>query len=319
MLVVAVDLASWAVVPGVAMTPLGLQGMHGQKNMLGMYSMVTILAGLTCALNLKGLARLAILGSCGIAGITLLASRSGTSTGLTLATVVILPALVVALRRRGLVVTAALLGPVLLLVAGLAFYLMWCGLAAVDPWAPLAGVTFTKRTDLWAFLIQNIAKRPWGGAGFGSFWAIDKTVQPSILSGLWFGRGPDDIAPEGHNAYLDLAATTGLIGLALGLFVLIRAIIRAGSAVRAAPAGMALPTAAFHLGYCLMVAGHSSMESTLFAPNSQLGTLFILSAVTLAWARHRAPAPVARLRAARQVPTRRESTVPATRAVPAQR
>ena len=283
--VVTVDLASWFVVPGIAMTPIGLQGMHAQKNMLGEFSMFTLLAGVTCLFNpLPRLGRLAISGGMAVALLTLLASRSGTSAGLIFAAAAILPALVIVLRRRGATSAAALIALGLALVAALALYVMWCGVSGADPLAPLAGVTFTRRTDLWAFLIENIQKRPWAGSGYGSFWAIDPAVQPSLNSGLWFGR-KGFVAPERHDAYLDLAATTGLIGLAMGLFVLVRAIAQAGAAVRLAPRALPLPTAAFQLGLTLIVMGHSFTESTLFAPDNQLSALFMLGLMGLARAR----------------------------------
>ncbi len=284
-LIVTVDLLSWFAVPGIAMTPLGLQGMHSQKNELGQYSMYAVLACVPCALSAApGFWRKFLFGGAGIALITLWASRSGTSFGLLMSAGVILPSLVFMLRQRTVVVAASLLVLLLVLVGFFALYFMWCGVNGADPMAPLAGVTFTRRTDLWAFLIQNIHLRPWGGSGFGSFWAIDPAVQPSINSGLWFGR-KGNIAPEGHDAYLDLTATTGLIGAAIGLVVLVRAIIHAGGAVRAAPKGMPVPIAAFQLGLTLIVIGHSFTESTLFGPNSPLHTLFVVSMMAVERAR----------------------------------
>jgi O-antigen ligase len=93
------------------------------------------------------------------------------------------------------------------------------------------------------------------------------------------------VAEEGHNGYLDLAVTTGLIGLSGAILVLVRTVWQAlQSLVRgirnAAHADTSI--AAFHLGFLLVLAVHNVTESTYFTANTIFGTMFLFSAVELA-------------------------------------
>ncbi len=82
------------------------------------------------------------------------------------------------------------------------------------------GTTFTGRTDLWKFAFENIAKRPWTGFGFESFW-----FTPDVYYGepnrelAWDVRG----AVHGHNGYVDIALTMGIPALIAAVFALILA------------------------------------------------------------------------------------------------
>jgi exopolysaccharide production protein ExoQ len=73
-------------------------------------------------------------------------------------------------------------------------------------------LTFTGRTDIWAVLLMKIAKRPWVGYGFQSFWAggadgeaVDLRYQNNY------------IVSTGHNGFIDIGLDLGCIGL--GIFV----------------------------------------------------------------------------------------------------
>jgi O-antigen ligase len=69
------------------------------------------------------------------------------------------------------------------------------------------GNTYTGRTDIWAFALDHIAKKPWIGWGFDSFW-----FSPMVYFGekdweaAWDVRG----AIHGHNGYIDIALTMGV-------------------------------------------------------------------------------------------------------------
>ena len=173
-------------------------------------------------------------------------------------------------------------------LAALAFgYLAWCGITNTDPFLPLRGATFTGRTDLWSFVMDEIAQRPWFGAGYSSFWAIDPAVQPSLKSDMWFGVYT--IINESHQGYLELLATGGVAGFAGGLLVLFRALALAGRAVsRAEPAAvawrtgrLAYPTAAFHMALLVGLVVHNFTESNLFSNNSVLAIALVLAVIDL--------------------------------------
>ena len=94
---------------------------------------------------------------------------------------------------------------------------------------------------------------------------------------------------EGHNGYLDLLATAGVVGLLGGLFVTFRTIGIAGRAlVHSDPAPvawatgrLAQPTAVFHMALLIGLLIHNGTESNFFSGNSLLVTAFTIAALDL--------------------------------------
>ena len=72
--------------------------------------------------------------------------------------------------------------------------------------------TFTGRDEIWRFALDNVAKRPLFGFGFEAFWGMPDLVNAWSYQESWGYR-----ASDAHNGYLNLAVTTGLVGLALSL------------------------------------------------------------------------------------------------------
>ncbi len=89
------------------------------------------------------------------------------------------------------------------------------GIVFIDPLKHLAaeyfpGLTYTGRTALWQFSGEMIAKRPWTGYGFESFWGtmfVFTMDQP--FDREWDIRG----IVHGHNGYLDIAVIMGVPAL----------------------------------------------------------------------------------------------------------
>lgn len=82
---------------------------------------------------------------------------------------------------------------------------------SVDP-------TFTGRTSIWAFAIDVLHNRPWIGFGYESFWGAERVKEaanPYYLD--WDVRG----IVHGHNGYLDITLSMGLIGLICAIVVII--------------------------------------------------------------------------------------------------
>jgi exopolysaccharide production protein ExoQ len=75
---------------------------------------------------------------------------------------------------------------------------------------------FTGRVVIWTTLSMMIADHPLGGVGFGSIYEVG-TDSPL----LDYAAGWLSILAHGHNGYLDIAASTGFVGLLLCLFAFI--------------------------------------------------------------------------------------------------
>ncbi|WP_051988363.1 O-antigen ligase [Bosea sp. UNC402CLCol] len=86
--------------------------------------------------------------------------------------------------------------------------------------------TFTNRIDIWKIGATAVLDRPLTGHGFQLFWQTDAMVHKGGAAAGWAYA-----AFNGHNAYLDMAITTGLPGLVLTLVLIVwlplRAIARA--------------------------------------------------------------------------------------------
>lgn len=102
------------------------------------------------------------------------------------------------------------------------------GMALFDPVRDLLqsispGLTYTGRLAIWEFAIEMVARRPWTGYGFESFWTtgiVRGTDQP--FDRAWDVRG----IVHGHNGYLDIAVTMGIPALLAALVAFIVAPMR---------------------------------------------------------------------------------------------
>jgi O-antigen ligase len=98
----------------------------------------------------------------------------------------------------------------------------------------LSDPTFTGRNDIWEFTLAHIAQRPIVGFGYQAFWRTSELVNNWTWLESWGYR-----ASDAHNGYLDIAVTTGLVGLVLALgWVLVQPILDQirSSATRVDPA-----------------------------------------------------------------------------------
>ena len=283
-ILVAIDLVSWGVMPGLSMTDLGLAAIHSHKNTLGA---VMLLSGFVCGAYAWSREtwkpRLFWWGVTLLSVVLLIASQSKTSLGLFAALVSATPVIAVIMAQRtivryGLMVLAALT------LASIVFgWLAFCFMTGADPWAPFAGITFTQRTDVWAFVWDEFVKRPIRGWGFGGFWDINPAVQPSLQTDAWFAQ-PDAFTNEAHNGFLDLAVTTGLVGLIGAVVILFRWLGGGLALIGQTVGGQERQAfgAALVLGvFPLMVFGHNFMESSYFTANSIFGTVLLLLGIEI--------------------------------------
>jgi exopolysaccharide production protein ExoQ len=282
------DLLSWIIAPGYTMTSEGFAGLQGQKNQAGLLMMYGCLAAVPCIFLIQRWVWKILLSLATIMMVVLLvATRSTTSQSVLISAAIVVPVLVwIAKLPRRLILTIASI-TILGVAASLLAYLAWCGATGTDPMLPLRGATFTARTDIWSFVIDEIKKRPLFGAGYSSFWSVDPAVQPSLKSDQWFGVYA--IINEAHDGYLDLLATTGVFGLVGALAVLFRAIILAARAINQTPHAvqswgdgrLSRPTAIFYLALLLGLVVHNFTESNLFSNNALLAVALLLSVLDL--------------------------------------
>lgn len=193
---------------------------------------------------------------------------STSKTALLASLVAIAGPVAIALARKGFGFAALTVFGAILALGALGFAL------AIGPGVILEALgrdaTLTGRTDIWAVLVRLIAEQPWTGFGYGAFWQTDGgPVHWVRLETAW------DV-PTAHNAWIETALALGLPGLALALFVYLRAIGHGfGRLFAGRETYWALPF--------LAVWGLISLsESNLLQQNSLVWVLLVATAVKLA-------------------------------------
>lgn len=283
-ILVGIDLVSWVVAPGVSMTPLGLAAIHSHKNTLGAVMLLAAFVCGTYAWSQHGWRTKAFWWATTLMALLLLVvSQSKTSLGLFAMLAAATPVIVITLAQRPAVQFSFLALMALAAAAAVFGWLAFCTVTGADPWAPFAGVTFTQRTDVWAFVWDEFVKRPIGGWGFGSFWDVNPMVQPSLQTDAWFAQ-PDAYTNEAHNGFLDLAVTTGVVGLAGALLIFLRWIFGGLDLIRRElghPRSQMLGAGLVLGVFPLMVFGHNLMESSYFTANSIFGTVLLVLGVEI--------------------------------------
>lgn len=138
--------------------------------------------------------------------------------------------------------------------------------------AVMADPTYTGRTVIWRFALDNIAQRPLFGFGFEAFWGM-----PNLVDNWNYLESWGYVASDAHNSFLNLAVTTGLVGLALSLWwIVVQPFIdlRRGLARGADPALTTLFLQIWLLGLCL-----SGFESEFFRGGSGLWFLMVVAII----------------------------------------
>lgn len=74
--------------------------------------------------------------------------------------------------------------------------------------------TFTGRTTLWEFIVEMLARRPWTGYGYESFWGTPLVVFTDKSFDMDWNIGG---IVHGHNGYLDIAITMGIPALVVSI------------------------------------------------------------------------------------------------------
>ncbi|WP_172265191.1 O-antigen ligase [Caulobacter sp. RHG1] len=298
--IILIDLFSWIVLPAKSMTVLGVAAIHNHKNTLGVVMLLCAMVILPYVIFLRSLAARAVWGALFVGCLVLLVvSKSKTSLALVVVLMAMIPALLMCLRLRSGALLALIAIGGLALLGAVFGWTAWSYINGKDPLYPLHDVTFTQRTDVWAFALGEFAQRPIRGVGFSSFWDIDPMVQPSLQTGAWFAD--DTYTNESHNGYIDILVTTGVFGLAGALILLTRwmlgglAFLRRGLLDPSRASQDLLPHALFLATFPLIFFVHNWMESSFFIANAMFGILMLLVGVDIDMQRpeatERKPAP----------------------------
>jgi O-antigen ligase len=242
------------------------RGPFPHKNSAGASMVLLIFIGIFAARAWNALAGRAIVA---LAGIFLIFTQAKTS-------LILLPLVLIAThfipRTRGSFF-------VLLLVLGLPIVinLLTVGSVVFEPIRTLVDYllpdpTYTGRNEIWTFTLESIAKRPLVGFGFEAFWET-----PDLLTAWNSKESWGHLAANAHNAYLDLAVTTGVVGLVLASMWIIfepLADFRRGRMLGADPALTVL-----FLQIWVFELYLSGFESALFATRNAVWFMMVVAIV----------------------------------------
>jgi O-antigen ligase len=191
------------------------RGIFPQKNEAGAAMVILVIVGLyvaTVASRLLGW------------GIVILATgflvASGSKTAILLLPVILAVTGLCQVLTGGFARRLLLLGPVI------GFSLISIGSVLAPPIQEAVGslltdATFTGRSEIWQFAIDNIMIRPWRGWGIGAFWMTERTMYAGSEELTWVNT-----VDHAHNAYLDTALIGGLPFLALTVVAFLLAPVR---------------------------------------------------------------------------------------------
>ncbi|MDR7038873.1 O-antigen ligase [Methylobacterium sp. BE186] len=134
----------------------------------------------------------------------------------------------------------------------------------------LKDASFTGRSEIWQFAVDNILVRPVQGWGYGAFWLTERTMYGSATISTWVNG-----ARHAHNAFLDTALTTGLPGLGIALLVYLYGPLR--DLNRIAGARTIDPTTMLFIRLWFFAMISASFESVLFNGNNPTCCMVMLA------------------------------------------
>jgi O-antigen ligase len=136
--------------------------------------------------------------------------------------------------------------------------------------------TLTGRTDIWIELAAAIDQKPALGYGYLAFWGLDSEPR------YWLEKAVAWDAPSGHNGWLDLAISLGLVGVAIFAIDVLVTAWRSIVLAQRSPAGV------FAIGFLAQFMLFAMSESIILAQNSILWATFSFVSAKLSLGRDRA-------------------------------
>lgn len=242
-----------------------LRGVFTHKNSMGE---LLLMAGAVLAATWPGRLIPRWLAAAGLVLVFGLALPTGSATALALlALLAVLLAALLALRLPHHVAA-------LLIGLGVSLAALATALVLLDPAAlfELLGrdPTLTGRAQLWAFVDQLIAERPWLGYGYRTVFA-QPWVQAWVVNALGWP------APHAHNGYREIMLDLGLVGLLLVLPILLGTLVRAVRRLLIRPDALAVFGFLVLAGYLL----RNLTEADLLHQTKLVWVLVVLAAFHL--------------------------------------
>jgi exopolysaccharide production protein ExoQ len=270
---------------------LGVNGLYAQKNGAGVIALYVIMV-MTFSIGLRRPLITKLFSACLVilGWAFLISTQAKTSYATAVCLSFIIPVLsYLLLKPKAYMLFAATVCALLFGVTVLVFQLMNVTLEELGK-AIFVDLTFTNRTFIWNAIIPEIWHHPWTGAGFGSFWATGRLLNP-------INARPDEffmdakLINEAHNGYIDITLQAGFIGLALALVVMIRSVWQLCRAISIRPADRdGRVSCMIMLAVGLAIAIANLTESQVFQYSNPVGYLFVLIVVQAErWRLERAP------------------------------
>lgn len=196
-------------------------GLQSHKNTAGASATLTILAWLSAARwSSNKRERIILFSGIFVFAIFLLGTNSRTAIAIVIITPITVFLLHYLLRNFGLKTLLVFFlfafflmvsAPLLILISGADFG------EVLALFLPKGDSTLTGRMGTWEFVISEIARHPWLGSGYGSFWNIGEN-SPVMLRGERIMM----LLNHAHNGYLEVILEIGLIGFLIFMTYLFR-------------------------------------------------------------------------------------------------
>lgn len=270
-LAVAVLTASFLVaivLPAAGLDAEGrLRGVFAHKNGLGMFAALAVLSGLSAIIQppRTGRGRLPWL-VLALAGAALAGAHSASPLVAVLFGACVQVLFALRLRRSPHRLTTIVCSVLLLVMVCIPFLGKHVGaLGALFD----RSATFSGRTGVWEYGLAFLAHRPLLGFGYTSFW-------PGT-PGLLYARMAHYPVPHSHNGALQTLLGTGVVGLALVLWLLTRAIRRLHAILNRSKRS----PSAWLAGFLVLYLSANIAESSLFEPNDLYTTFFAYAVVRI--------------------------------------
>lgn len=244
------------------------RGVFGQKNGTGAAMVVLIFIGLFVGRTVSTFLGSAI---AVLAGVFLIFTHAKSSTAL-LPVVLLLGYLIMRARQPAIKVALALAVPFVI-------HVLTIGSVAFEPVKAVLDVvlpdaTFTNRDEIWRLVLDKISQRPLVGFGFQAFWGTSDLIESAGADASWAYT-----ATDAHNALLNLAVTTGIVGAVLGTVWIFVQPMR--DYIRVERLGGDRATATLFLQIWLFGLCLSGFESVFFSGGSDLWFMMLVAIVGL--------------------------------------